>query len=72
MFIGVNYIVFESPKCDNPTAVFPTAENRTQVSNNIINNQSNKDNSKIEFFNDNFLNYSSNFLEKAHHGRSIC
>ena len=64
MFIGVNYIVFESPKCDNPTAVFPTAENRTQVSNNIINNQFNKDNSKNQFFNEvmAFDNYSKEML----------
>ena len=64
MFIGVNYIVFESPKCDNPTAVFPTAENQTQVSNNIINNQFNKDNSKNQFFNEvmAFENYSKEML----------
>jgi len=52
MFLGVDYTVFESPKCDFRKSVFPTSDNQTQVSNNIINNQSNKDNSKIEFFNE--------------------
>jgi hypothetical protein len=47
VYIGINYIVFESPKLENLTM-----GNKTQVSNNIINNQSNKDNSKIEFFNE--------------------
>ena len=52
IFIGIKYIVFEHPSLDNPTLDNPTLENPTQVSNNIINNQFNKDNSKIEFFNE--------------------
>lgn len=59
VYIGINYIVFESPKLENLTM-----GNKTQVSNNIINNQSNKDNSKIEFFNEvmSFENYSKEML----------
>ena len=52
MFMGVDYTVFESPKCDFRKSVFPISDNQTQVSNNLSNNQSNKDNSKIEFFNE--------------------
>ena len=52
IFIGIKYIVFEHPSLDNPTLDNPTLENPTQVSNNIINNQFNKDNSKIRFFNE--------------------
>ncbi len=52
MFLGVDYTVFESPKINNSTTVFPTSVNQTELSNNIINNKSNKDNSKIEFFNE--------------------
>ena len=64
MFLGVDYTVFESPKCDFRKSVFPTSGNQTQVSNNIINNQSNKDNSKIEFFDEvmAFENYSKEML----------
>jgi hypothetical protein len=59
VYIGINYIVFESPKLENLTM-----GNKTQVSNNIINNQFNKDNSKIEFFNEviAFDNYSKEML----------
>jgi len=59
VYIGINYIVFESPKLENLTM-----GNKTQVSNNIINNQFNKDNSKIEFFNEVmvFNNYSKEML----------
>jgi predicted transcriptional regulator len=59
VYIGINYIVFESPKLENLTM-----GNKTQVSNNIINNQSNKDNSKIEFFDEvmAFDNYSKEML----------
>lgn len=64
MFLGVNYTVFESPKINNSTTVFPTSVNQTELSNNIINNQSNKDNSKIEFFDEvmAFENYSKEML----------
>ena len=64
MFVGVNYIVFESPKLQNPTAVNLISQNSLQVSNNIINNQFNKDNSKNQFFNDvmAFENYSKEML----------
>ena len=58
-FIGVDYIVFESPKSQNLTS-----QNSLQVSNNIINNKSNKDNSKNQFFNEvmAFENYSKEML----------
>ena len=58
-FIGVDYIVFESPKSQNLTS-----QNSLQVSNNIINNQSNKDNSKNQFFNEvmSFKNYTKEML----------
>jgi len=49
-FIGVDYIVFESPKSQNLTSQNLTSQNSPQVSNNIINNQLNKDNSKNQFF----------------------
>lgn len=52
MFLGVDYTVFESPKIINSTTVLSTLKNKTEVSNNIINNKFNKDNSKIEFFNE--------------------
>jgi len=59
VYIGINYIVFESPKLENLTM-----DNKTQVNNNIINNKSNKDNSKIEFFDEvmAFKNYSKEML----------
>jgi predicted transcriptional regulator len=59
VYIGINYIVFESPKLENLTM-----GNKTQVSNNIINNQFNKDNSKIEFFDEvmAFENYTKEML----------
>ena len=59
VYIGINYIVFESPKLENLTM-----GNKTQVSNNIINNQFNKDNSKIEFFDEvmAFKNYTKEML----------
>jgi predicted transcriptional regulator len=59
VYIGINYIVFESPKLENLTM-----GNKTQVSNNIINNQFNKDNSKIKFFDEvmAFDNYSKEML----------
>jgi hypothetical protein len=64
MFLGVDYTVFESPKINNSTTVFPTSVNQTELSNNIINNKSNKDNSKIEFFNEvmAFENYTKEML----------
>ena len=64
MFVGVNYIVFESPKLQNLTAVNLISQNSLQVSNNIINNQFNKDNSKNQFFNEvmGFENYSKEML----------
>jgi predicted transcriptional regulator len=63
-FIGVDYIVFESPKSQNLTSGNLTSQNSLQVSNNIINNQSNKDNSKNQFFNEvmTFENYSKEML----------
>lgn len=63
-FIGVDYIVFESPKSQNLTSGNLTSQNSLQVSNNIINNQSNKDNSKNQFFNEvmAFENYSKEML----------
>ena len=63
-FIGVDYIVFELPKSQNLTSGNLTSQNSLQVSNNIINNQSNKDNSKIEFFDEvmAFENYTKEML----------
>lgn len=63
-FIGVDYIVFESPKSQNLTSGNLTSQNSLQVSNNIINNQYNKDNSKNQFFNEvmAFENYSKEML----------
>ena len=63
-FVGVDYIVFESPKSQNLTSVNLTSQNSLQVSNNIINNQFNKDNSKNQFFNEvmAFENYSKEML----------
>jgi len=64
MFVGVNYIVFESPKCNYSTTVNPISENQIELSNNIINNKFNKDNSKNQFFNEvmAFENYSKEML----------
>jgi predicted transcriptional regulator len=63
-FIGVDYIVFESPKSQNLTSANLTSQNSLQISNNIINNQFNKDNSKNQFFNEvmAFENYSKEML----------
>ena len=63
-FVGVDYIVFESPKSQNLTSVNLTSQNSPQVSNNIINNQLNKDNSTNQFFNEvmTFKNYSKEML----------
>tara|TARA_R100001377_G_C3193441_1_gene111553 strand:- start:1983 stop:2654 length:672 start_codon:yes stop_codon:yes gene_type:complete len=65
-FIGVDYIVFESPKSQNLTSGNLTSQISTQVSNNISNNQSNKVNTKIEFFNEvmSFNNYSKEMLNE--------
>ena len=64
VLIGIDYTVFESPKLNSPRLGFPNVDNQVQVSNNIINNQSNKDNSKIEFFDEvmAFENYTKEML----------
>ena len=64
VIVGINYTVFESPKLQNPRLGFPNMDNQVQVSNNIINNQFNKDNSKNQFFNEvmAFENYSKEML----------
>ena len=64
VLIGIDYTVFESPKLNSPRLGFPNVDNQVQVSNNIINNQSNKDNSKIEFFDEVmvFDNYTKEML----------
>lgn len=64
IFVGINYIVFESPKLTSPKFGNLNVGNRTQLNNNIINKQFNKDNNKIEFFNEimSFGNYSKNML----------
>ena len=54
VLIGIDYTVFESPKFNNPRLGFPNVDNQSQVSNNIINNQSNKVNNKNDFYNDIF------------------
>ena len=62
-------LTFERPPYPEVSAAtrrlgFPNVDNQVQVSNNIINNQSNKDNSKIEFFDEvmAFENYSKEML----------
>ncbi len=64
VFIGINYIVFESPQLKTPKLGNLNMGNRTQLNNNLINNQLNKDNKKIEFFNEvmTYGNYSENML----------
>ena len=64
IFIGIKYIVFEHPSLDNPTLENPTLENPTQVSNKLSNYQSNKANSKNQFFDEvmNFKDYSKTML----------
>ena len=63
-FIGVDYIVFELPKSQNLTTGNLTSQNSPQVSNNLSNYQSNKANSKNEFFDEvmNFKDYSKTML----------
>ena len=64
VLIGIDYTVFESPKLNSPRLGFPNVDNQVQVSNNIINNQSNKDNSKIDFFDEvmSFKDFSKTML----------
>jgi len=64
VIVGINYTVFESPKLQNPRLGFPNMDNQVQVSNNIINNQFNKDNNKNQFFKEvmAFENYSKEML----------
>jgi len=59
VYIGINYIVFECPKLENLTM-----GNKTQVSNNLSNYQSNKEHSKNQFFDEvmNFKDYSKTML----------
>jgi len=63
-YMGFKYTVFESPKIMNPQTDNRFTDNTPQVSNNIINNQLNKDNSKNQFFNEvmGFDNYSKEML----------
>ena len=64
VIIGINYTVFESPKLNSPRLGFPNVDNQVQVSNNLSNYQSNKANSKNEFFDEvmNFKDYSKTML----------
>lgn len=64
IIIGINYTVFESPKLNSPRLGFPNVDNQVQVSNNLSNYQSNKANSKNQFFNEvmNFKDYSKTML----------
>jgi len=64
VIIGINYTVFESPKLNSPRLGFPNVDNQVQVSNKLSNYQSNKANSKIEFFDEvmNFKDYSKTML----------
>ena len=61
-----NYTVYENPNLHmrNVDVQNVDVQNQVQVSNNIINNQSNKDNSKIKFFDEvmAFENYSKEML----------
>jgi len=63
-FIGVDYIVFELPKSQNLTTGNLTSQNSPQVSNKLSNYQSNKANSKNQFFDEvmNFKDYSKTML----------
>tara|TARA_R110000868_G_scaffold22111_1_gene90943 strand:+ start:552 stop:1220 length:669 start_codon:yes stop_codon:yes gene_type:complete len=64
VIIGINYTVFESPKLNSPRLGFPNVDNQVQVSNNLSNYQSNKANSKNQFFDEvmNFKDYSKTML----------
>mgnify|MGYP003627871062 CR=1 FL=1 len=64
IILGIDYTVFESPKLNVPYIGFPNVDNQVQVSNNLSNYQSNKANSKNEFFNEvmNFKDYSKEML----------
>ena len=63
-YMGFKYTVFEAPKIMNPQTDNRLTDNTPQVSNNRINNQINKDNSKNQFFNEVmvFENYSKEML----------
>ena len=64
VIIGINYTVFESPKLNSPRLGFPNVDNQVQVSNKLSNYQSNKANSKNQFFDEvmNFKDYSKTML----------
>ena len=64
IIIGINYTVFESPKLNSPRLGFPNVDNQVQVSNKLSNYQSNKANSKNQFFDEvmNFKDYSKTML----------
>lgn len=64
VFVGINYIVFESPKLNSPKLGNLNMGNRTQLNNNIINKKLNKDNNKIQFYNEvmTYNTYSENML----------
>ena len=63
-YMGFKYTVFEAPKTINPKTDNRLTDNSPQVSNNLSNYQSNKANSKNEFFNEvmNFKDYSKEML----------
>ena len=65
-YIGFKYTVFEAPKTINPKTDNRLTDNSPQVSNNRINKQLNKDNSKNQFFNEvmAFENYSKEMLSE--------
>tara|TARA_R100001163_G_scaffold27079_1_gene22008 strand:+ start:4582 stop:5250 length:669 start_codon:yes stop_codon:yes gene_type:complete len=52
IFVGVNYIVFESPQLIKPCVENLNLDNETQLNNKIINYQYNKDKTKTEFYNE--------------------
>lgn len=63
-FMGFKYIVFEAPKTSYPKADNRLTDNKPQVSNKLSNYQSNKANSKNQFFDEvmNFKDYSKTML----------
>ena len=52
IFVGVNYIVFESPQLKKPCVENLNLDNETQLNNKLINYQYNKDKTKTEFYNE--------------------
>tara|TARA_R100000654_G_scaffold73291_1_gene105960 strand:+ start:185 stop:856 length:672 start_codon:yes stop_codon:yes gene_type:complete len=63
-FIGINYTVYESPGLKNPQFGNLNVGNQTQLNNNTINKQYNKDIIPKEFFYDNVMSYSNKYKKE--------